>query len=132
MCEISSLGIGTRLLAEVVGFRENKVLLMPLGELAGIGPGSSIVSRGHQATAAVGESLLGRVIDGLGNPIDGKGPLKGDRNSPALPLPAQPPSNGNGLPARWTSESEPSTDCLPAGAGSGWGSSPAAASGRVS
>lgn len=90
VCEISSLGIGTRLLAEVVGFRENKVLLMPLGELAGIGPGSSIVSRGHQATAAVGESLLGRVIDGLGNPIDGKGPLKESETHPLYLSPPNP------------------------------------------
>jgi flagellum-specific ATP synthase len=90
VCEIASLGIGARLLAEVVGFRENRVLLMPLGELAGIGPGSSIVSRGLQATAVVGESLLGRVIDGLGNPIDGKGPLRGTEHHPLYLSPPNP------------------------------------------
>lgn len=90
VCEIASLGIGKRLLAEVVGFRENRVLLMPLGELAGIGPGSSIISRGQQATAAVGESLLGRVIDGLGHPIDGKGALKGTETHPLYLSPPSP------------------------------------------
>lgn len=76
MCEITPVGSGKPVPAEVVGFREDKVLLMPLGEVTGIGPGSSIVRIGTGAAAAVGESLLGRVIDGLGNPLDGKGPLK--------------------------------------------------------
>ncbi len=76
VCEIASTEDERHLLAEVVGFRENKVLLMPLGEWTGIGPGSSIVSRGTQATAAVGRGLLGRVLDGLGNPTDRKGPLQ--------------------------------------------------------
>jgi len=90
VCEIASIGIGKRLLAEVVGFRENRVLLMPLGELAGIGPGSSISSRGLQATAPVGESLLGRVVDGLGHPIDGKGPLKETETHPLYLSPPNP------------------------------------------
>lgn len=76
VCEIARMEDDKHLLAEVVGFRENKVLLMPLGEWTGIGPGSSIVSRGVQATASVGRGLLGRVLDGLGNPADGKGPLR--------------------------------------------------------
>ncbi len=75
ICTISSTRTRHSLFAEVVGFREDKVLMMPLGELRGIGPGSPIVSRGDQARACVGPSLLGRVIDGLGNAIDGKGPL---------------------------------------------------------
>lgn len=75
ICTISSTRTQQSLLAEVVGFREDKALLMPLGELRGISPGSPIVSRGNQASAVVGASLLGRVIDGLGNAIDGKGPL---------------------------------------------------------
>lgn len=61
--------------AEVVGFREGKTLLMPLGELRGVGIGSTIISKKQTVTARVGNPLLGRVIDGLGNPIDGKGPL---------------------------------------------------------
>jgi flagellum-specific ATP synthase len=58
--------------AEVVGFRNEKVLLMPLGEMRGIGPGSIVVATGDQMRIPVSEDLLGRVVDGLGNPIDGK------------------------------------------------------------
>lgn len=63
------------IVAEVVGFRENKVLLMPLGEMGGIGPGDEVRATGKPLVVKVGPQLLGRVIDGLGNPIDGKGPL---------------------------------------------------------
>ncbi len=62
-------------LAEVVGFRDNKVLIMPLGELSGIGVGSDVVALGKPLEVGVGEHLLGRVLDGLGHPIDGKGPM---------------------------------------------------------
>jgi flagellum-specific ATP synthase len=55
---------------EVVGFREGKTLLMPLGELQGIGPGTTVEATGEPFRVAVGEQLLGRVIDGLGAPID--------------------------------------------------------------
>lgn len=89
VCEIESIGQGHRLLAEVVGFRQDKVLLMPLGDLRGIGPGSAILSKGLYPTALVGDRLLGRVIDGLGNPLDGKGPLEVTTHQ-ALYL--QPPS----------------------------------------
>jgi flagellum-specific ATP synthase len=61
--------------AEVVGFREGKTLLMPLGDLRGIGIGSRILSRKRTASTPVGKGLLGRVIDGLANPIDDKGSL---------------------------------------------------------
>jgi len=61
--------------AEVVGFKDGKTLLMPLGDLRGIGVGSKILSRRQTVNVAVGEGLLGRVIDGLGNPMDGKGPI---------------------------------------------------------
>jgi flagellum-specific ATP synthase len=56
--------------AEVVGFREGRTLLMPLGELHGIGPGTKVSASGAPFRVAVGPSLLGRVIDGLGNPLD--------------------------------------------------------------
>jgi flagellum-specific ATP synthase len=59
--------------AEVVGFREGKTLLMPLGELRGVGVGSKILSKKSVVNMGVGSGLLGRVIDGLGNPMDGKG-----------------------------------------------------------
>jgi flagellum-specific ATP synthase len=63
--------------AEVIGFREDRILLMPIQEMRGIGPGSTIVARGRQRYVKVGEELLGRVIDGLGNPMDGRGQISG-------------------------------------------------------
>lgn len=75
MCEIYSKHMNDSIMAEVVGFRDKRVLLMPLGELNGIGPGSTIVARKSNPAVKVGNSLLGRVIDGMGNPLDGKGPL---------------------------------------------------------
>jgi len=62
-------------LAEVVGFRQNRVLLMPLGEMRGLGPGSEVVKTGAPFQISVGQGLLGRVIDAMGDPIDGKGPI---------------------------------------------------------
>jgi flagellum-specific ATP synthase len=56
--------------AEVVGFREGRTLLMPLGELQGIGPGTKVLGTGAPFRVAVGPGLLGRVIDGLGTPLD--------------------------------------------------------------
>jgi flagellum-specific ATP synthase len=60
---------------EVVGFRENRALLMPLGELEGISHGDGVRVRGGSLTIPVGKGLLGRVIDPLGNPLDGE-PLR--------------------------------------------------------
>ena len=64
-----------RFQAEVVGFRDRNVLLMPLGEMRGVGLGSRIVLERQTATIKVGPELLGRVINGLGEPLDGKGPI---------------------------------------------------------
>jgi flagellum-specific ATP synthase len=60
---------------EVVGFRGGRTLLMPLGELRGIGPGTLVRATGRPFEAPVGEGLLGRVIDGLGTPLDDYGDL---------------------------------------------------------
>ncbi len=62
---------------EVVGFRNGMTLLMPMGELQGVAPGSEVIPTRQQASVAVGSALLGRVLDGLGNPLDGK-PLPSD------------------------------------------------------
>lgn len=62
-------------MTEVVGFRDNHVLSMSLGELSRISPGSEIIATGKSFAVPVGANLLGRVLDGLGRPIDGKGPL---------------------------------------------------------
>jgi len=64
--------------AEVVGFKENRILLMPLGEPRSIGPGCQVIATGQDFRVRVGTDVLGRVLDGLGEPIDEKGPLKGD------------------------------------------------------
>ena len=58
--------------AEVVGFREGRTLLMPLGELHGIGPGTKVLGSDAPFRVPVGPGLLGRVIDGLGKPVDGR------------------------------------------------------------
>ncbi|MFH1144398.1 MAG: FliI/YscN family ATPase [Candidatus Eisenbacteria bacterium] len=65
--------------AEVIGFREDAILLMPLTGFAGLSPGMPVC--GHHATLQipVGDALLGRVVDGLGRPIDGRGPAAGPR-----------------------------------------------------
>ena len=66
---------GTVIPAEVIGFRTDIAILMPLAEMAGIACGDPVHSGSVQATAPMGPNLLGRVIDGAGRPIDGRGPL---------------------------------------------------------
>ncbi|MDP3150708.1 MAG: flagellar protein export ATPase FliI [Ignavibacteria bacterium] len=61
--------------SEVVGFKDGKVLSIALGEVHRISPSCEIIASGKNFTIGVGEQLLGRVIDGLGNPIDGKGEI---------------------------------------------------------
>ncbi len=76
---------GESLPAEVVGFRKNHVLLMPLGEMRGIEPGGKIWVSGQEARVAVGKRLLGRVLNGLGEPIDNKGPVIPEEEYPLYP-----------------------------------------------
>ena len=89
ICEIRPKD-GAPIPAEVVGFRDNKTLLMPLGDLRGVGLDSLIAVRRDKATLRVGPGLLGRVIDGLGNPIDDKGPLRLDEEYPIYAAPVNP------------------------------------------
>ncbi|MDY0301707.1 MAG: FliI/YscN family ATPase [Trichlorobacter sp.] len=89
ICEIRPQN-GEPIPAEVVGFKEGKTLLMPLGDLRGVGLGSLIAVRREKATLGVGFGLLGRVIDGLGNPIDDKGPLKLEEEYPIYAAPVNP------------------------------------------
>jgi len=74
VCHIQTGRQRPPMLAEVVGFRDNRVLLMPLGGMSEIAHGSEVVATGRPLTVRVDESLLGRVLDGLGRPLDG-GPL---------------------------------------------------------
>lgn len=83
-------GDGLSVPAEVVGFREDRLLLMPLGETDGLRPGWQVYATGGPLQAPIGRGLLGRVIDGLGNPIDDKGPLLGCATRPVLGLPPDP------------------------------------------
>jgi flagellum-specific ATP synthase len=57
--------------AEVVGFRDSRTLLMPLGEMSGIGPGKPVTAEGEAFRVPVGEALLGQVVDAFGRPLDG-------------------------------------------------------------
>lgn len=76
--------------AEVVGFRDSRTLLMPLGELHGIGPGAAVEATGEQLQITVGDDLLGRVVDALGRPIDGfDEEIEGDQRS-TLSAPPSP------------------------------------------
>jgi flagellum-specific ATP synthase len=76
--------------AEVVGFKKNSVFLMPIGSLNGIAPGSKIVAVKSKPMIKVGNGLLGRIIDGMGNPIDSKGPIKLDEEMPIYADPINP------------------------------------------
>ncbi|MBF0625579.1 MAG: FliI/YscN family ATPase [Magnetococcales bacterium] len=87
MCEVESEDDGSHIKAEVVGFRGDAVLLMPLGSISGIRPGSRIVSRGRVERVQVGENLLGRVIGPMGEPLDGR-PLP--HLTETVPLHAEP------------------------------------------
>ncbi|MES1204687.1 MAG: type III secretion system ATPase SctN [Pseudomonadota bacterium] len=72
-------GDGVRMEAEVVGFRGDEVVLMPLSDAAGIGPDALVRPTGRPLSVRVGAGLLGRVLGGLGEPIDGAGPLPQDQ-----------------------------------------------------
>ncbi|HEX9081763.1 MAG TPA: EscN/YscN/HrcN family type III secretion system ATPase, partial [Holophagaceae bacterium] len=75
--------------AEVVGFSDQRVLLMPIEETEGIRPGLSVEGTGHQSELPLSEALLGRVIDPLGRPLDGGPPLEATAH---LPLHGAPPN----------------------------------------
>lgn len=76
LCRINRAGTEP-VLAEIVGFRENRTLVMPFGDLRGVQAGAKVTADGGLFTVPVGNQLLGRVIDGLARPIDGLGPIAG-------------------------------------------------------
>ena len=90
ICEIYQVGNNEKISAEVLGFRDDKILLMPHEEIRGIKPGSKVIEKQSNATIPVGQNLLGRVIDGLGNPIDGKGPIICKESYPLYSNPMNP------------------------------------------
>ncbi|HPG37979.1 MAG TPA: flagellar protein export ATPase FliI [bacterium] len=78
ICIIKTRYPGLEKAAEVVGINENKILLMPFEDTNGIGIGCIVETAGEMLQVPVGMGLLGRVVDGFGRPLDGKGPIKAD------------------------------------------------------
>lgn len=90
LCEIVSNDSGKSIPAEVIGFRDNYVLSMPLFKVHGVKLGDKVVCRKKQATVGVNPSLLGRIVDGLGNPIDDQGPIDCTEEYPLQPSGTNP------------------------------------------
>ena len=81
LCSIRN-GSGQNMQAEVIGFNDKRVIVMPFGEMRGIEPGSRIVDINKRPTIKVGDAYLSRVVDGLGQPIDGKGAIQTQADYP--------------------------------------------------
>jgi flagellum-specific ATP synthase len=88
VCRVFSYEGNDYIEAEVVGFKDQRVLLMPYGKLDGIGLGSRVISTNAAFQMPVGEQLIGRVLDAMGNPMDEKGPLK---QTVVYPVDQEPP-----------------------------------------
>jgi flagellum-specific ATP synthase len=89
VCELRN-DHGVRLPMEVVGFRDGHLLSVPLGDTAGVRPGNRVVVRAGASLMPVGDGVLGRVIDGMGQPIDGKGPIPFGGAAPLRPAALNP------------------------------------------
>lgn len=89
LCHIYSQ-TGTKIRAEVTGFKGERVLLMPLDEIVGISPGARVRRSPRPLSVPVSPLLLGRILDGLGNPIDGKGPIRSEQIQPVYNTPPNP------------------------------------------
>ncbi|GAB4358834.1 MAG: flagellar protein export ATPase FliI [Methylohalobius crimeensis] len=76
--------------AEVVGFADERLYLMPVGDVHGLEPGCRVIPSGSACAAKVGTGLLGRVLDGAGHPLDGKGPLTFEGTRPLQGRPLNP------------------------------------------
>jgi type III secretion protein N (ATPase) len=90
LCEVLDEGGGVLQSAEVVGFAGNRTILSPFGPILGVRGGSRVIGLGKVLSVPVGEGLLGRVIDSLGRPIDGRGPLTTFESRPIFALPPTP------------------------------------------
>src|SRR5579863_6807976 len=88
-CEILSAS-GKPVRAQVVGFRDGRVLLMPLEDTGGLQAGDSVIARPEAARVEVGEQLLGRVLDGFGRPADGRGPIPSEQSYDLYATPPGP------------------------------------------
>lgn len=94
ICEIRSRASEAAVRAEVVGLIDGRVLLMPYEELEGIEIGSEVIATGQRAHVFAGEHLLGRVIDGLGSPLDDKPLPRAGVRRPLYPRPINPLARG--------------------------------------
>ncbi len=74
ICRVEKLN-GESVLSEVVGFDQHRLILMPLGSVTGVSPGANVHAMGHRHSIYVSDRLLGRVMDGMGQPLDMKGPV---------------------------------------------------------
>ena len=90
LCTITNTSGGPPIQAEVVGFRQSRVLLMPLGPMEGISPGSKVTASEKAFSIQVGDNLLGRVLNGLGEPIDSKGPIWATEKRSVIAPPPDP------------------------------------------
>lgn len=90
ICHIYPNEYSDPIVAEVVGFKEDRVLLMPIGSTIGVSPGNEVRATGKQLMVKVGPKILGRILDGLGNPIDGKGNLEYEELYPIYNEPPNP------------------------------------------
>jgi len=88
-CEIVSSG-RERIEAEVVGFSGDRLFLMPTGDMHGIKPNARVLPRTHTGTVRVGTRLLGRIVDGACNPLDGLGPIETDASVRLTGTPINP------------------------------------------
>ncbi|HAQ98275.1 MAG: FliI/YscN family ATPase [Verrucomicrobiae bacterium] len=91
LCRIKTRDNHTEILAEVVGFQDRHVLLMPFSDMEGVQPGSAVVSEGKPLQVRTGFDLMGRILNSLGEPIDDLGPIWGDgfttlKSSPPHPM----------------------------------------------
>jgi len=90
ICLIRSPHQNRALRAEVVGFRGSEVILMPLGEISDVAMGAEVISTGQSLRVKVGDNLLGRVLNGLGEPIDGLGAVENTSEYSVMATPPDP------------------------------------------
>ncbi len=119
------IGEGEGVLAEVVATTRDTARCMPLGQLDGLRAGTPVRSLGRSLTAPVGHGLLGRVLDGLGRPIDGKGPLVDDRSGPDRQHGPERHDRASASTPRSASASRSWTPSRRSAAASAWACSPA-------
>lgn len=90
VCRIYSKDMQSHIYAEVVGFSEHRVLLMPYTDIEGIGPGSIVDNTGDKLMVKTGNKLIGRIIDAIGNPLDGGPPIEYTDSVPIAGVPVNP------------------------------------------